>query len=191
MTPSCVRSNRTIPTKTKSPSMTGILFWRHRFSSQVPDWDLRFATRNRKNDARHPHRRQVYFGLFASQIRVFVFFGGLFAARIRVSTLGFSGSLLRKFASLFFWGLFAARIRVSTLGFSGSSLREFAYRITHIYKKSPGLWSGEVCIGVLNQPYLFLERSIRSLLRAEPLASSNFCSRSSTVRCFFSSPLTS
>ncbi len=162
MTPSCVRSNRTIPTKTKSPSMTGILFWRHRFSSQVPDWDLRFATRNRKNDARHPHRRQVHFGLFASQIRVFVFLG-----------------------------LFAARIRVSTLGFSGSSLREFAYRITHIYKKSPGLWSGEVCIGVLNQPYLFLERSIRSLLRAEPLASSNFCSRSSTVRCFFSSPLTS
>ena len=148
MTPSCVRSNRTIPTKTKSPSMTGILFWRHRFSSQVPDWDLRFATRNRKNDAWHPHRRQVHFGLFASQIRVFVF--------------------LR-----------------------GSSLREFAYRITHIYKKSPGLWSGEVCIGVLNQPYLFLERSIRSLLRAEPLASSNFCSRSSTVRCFFSSPLTS
>ena len=148
MTPSCVRSNRTIPTKTKSPSMTGILFWRHRCSSQVPDWDLRFATRNRKNDARHPHRRQVHFGLFASQIRVFVFWGG-------------------------------------------SSLREFAYRITHIYKKSPGLWSGEVCIGVLNQPYLFLERSIRSLLRAEPLASSNFCSRSSTVRCFFSSPLTS
>ena len=149
MTPSCVRSNRTIPTKTKSPSMTGILFWRHRFSSQVPDWDLRFATRNRKNDARHPHRRQVHFGLFASQIRI------------------------------------------STLIFPGSSLREFAYRITHIYKKSPGLWSGEVCIGVLNQPYLFLERSIRSLLRAEPLASSNFCSRSSTVRCFFSSPLTS
>ena len=150
MTPSCVRSNRTIPTKTKSPSMTGILFWRHRFSSQVPDWDLRFATRNRKNDARHPHRRQVHFGLFASQIRVLVFLGG-------------------------------------------SSLREFACRITHntFIKKSPGLWSGEVCIGVLNQPYLFLERSIRSLLRAEPLASSNFCSRSSTVRCFFSSPLTS
>ena len=177
MTPSCVRSNRTIPTKTKSPSSTGILFWRHRFSSQVPDWDLRFATRNRKNDARHPHRRQVHFGLFASQIRVFVFLGALRCANSRFN--------------FGFLGLFAARIRVSTLIFSGSSLREFAYRITHIYKKSPGLWSGEVCIGVLNQPYLFLERSIRSLLRAEPLASSNFCSRSSTVRCFFSSPLTS
>lgn len=177
MTPSCVRSNRTIPTKTKSPSMTGILFWRHRFSSQVPDWDLRFATRNRKNDARHPHRRQVHFGLFASQIRVLVFLGALRCANSRF----YFG----------FLGLFAARIRVSTLDFVGSSLREFAYRITHIYKKSPGFWSGEVCIGVLNQPYLFLERSIRSLLRAEPLASSNFCSRSSTVRCFFSSPLTS
>ena len=178
MTPSCVRSNRTIPTKTKSPSMTGILFWRHRFSSQVPDWDLRFATRNRKNDARHPHRRQVHFGLFASQIRVLVFFGGLFAARNRVSTLDFSGSSLREFAFQL-WVFGALRCANSHTGLHTS------------IKKSPGLWSGEVCIGVLNQPYLFLERSIRSLLRAEPLASSNFCSRSSTVRCFFSSPLTS
>ena len=115
MTPSCVRSNRTIPTKTKSPSMTGILFWRHRFSSQVPDWDLRFATRNRKNDARHPHRRQVHFGLFASQIRVFVFWGALRCAN---SHFNFG-----------FLGLFAARIRVSTLIFSGSSLREFAFQL--------------------------------------------------------------